>query len=125
MSGGGPTVLVVEDHSGVLALAVAVLEHAGWQVLQAGSAAEAQTVLEQHGVDVVVSDVSLPGGTGAVPTYAADARGRTPGVVYMSGDTARARLRNQAGTEHARFLSKPFSPAALVDAVGAVRPQPD
>lgn len=106
----------------MLALAVAVLEHAGWQVLQAASAAEAEKLLERHAVDVVVSDVSLPGGTGAVPTYAADARGRAPGVVYMSGDTARARLRNQPGTEHARFLSKPFSPGALVDAVGAARP---
>jgi DNA-binding NtrC family response regulator len=114
-------VLVVEDHAGVLALAVAVLEHAGWHVLQADSAAEAETVLGACEVDVVVSDVSLPGGTGAVPTYPADIRGRAPGVVYMSGDTARARLRGQRGTENAQFLAKPFSPAALVDAVGAAR----
>lgn len=115
--------LVVEDHAGVLALAVAVLEHAGWQVLQADSAGEAETLLAKREVDVVVSDVSLPGGTGAVPTYRADARGRAPGVVYMSGDTARARLRGQPGIDSAQFLAKPFSPAALVDAVGAVRPR--
>ncbi len=121
MSGGGPIVLVVEDHAGVLALAVAVLEHAGWQVLQADSATGAEMLLREREVDVVVSDVSLPGGTGAVPTYPADARGRTPGVVYMSGDTARARLRNQPGTEQAQFLAKPFSPGALVDAVGAAQ----
>lgn len=121
MSGGGPIVLVVEDHAGVLALAVAVLEHAGWQVLQAGSVADAEAILAERAVDVVVSDVSLPGGTGAVPTYPVDVRGLVPGLVYMSGDTARAKLRNQPGTQAARFLSKPFSPAALVDAVGAVR----
>jgi CheY-like chemotaxis protein len=113
----------VEDHAGVLALAVTVLEHAGWRVLQADSAAEAETILGEHEIDVVVSDVSLPGGTGSVPTYRTDVRGQAPGVVYMSGDTARARLRGQPGTEHAEFLAKPFSPAALVDAVGAVRPR--
>lgn len=104
-----------------MALAVTVLEHAGWHVLQARSVAEAETVLGENPVEVVVSDVSLPGGTGVVPTYPADALGHEPGVVYMSGDTARARIRNQPGTEHARFLTKPFSPAALVDAVGAAR----
>jgi two-component system OmpR family response regulator len=112
---------VVEDHAGVMALAVTVLEHAGWRVLQARSVAEAEALLEAHSVEVVVSDVSLPGGTGVVPTYPADAEGHEPGVVYMSGDTARARVRSQPGTERARFLTKPFSPGALVDAVGAAR----
>jgi CheY-like chemotaxis protein len=118
--GASSTVLVVEDHAGVLALAVAVLENAGWCVLQAGSAEDAVALLGETAVDVIVSDVSMPGGTGEVPTYPADSRGLRPGVVYMSGDTARARVERQPGTENAHFLTKPFAPNALIEAVAAV-----
>lgn len=111
------TALVVEDHPGVMALTVALLQGAGWDVLEAGSAAEAHRLLAGHGVDVVLSDVSMPGGTGEVPTYGSDAQGRSPGVVYMSGDTKRAVLRGQPGTENATFLEKPFEPEALLAAV--------
>lgn len=112
------TVLVVEDHPGVMALAVAVLEAAGWTVVQATSAAAARGLLAQSDVDAILSDVAMPGGAaGEVPTYGSDVRGRRPGVVYMSGDTARASVHAQPGTEGALFLQKPFAPAALLAAL--------
>ena len=111
------TVLVVEDHRGVRALAVAVLERAGWTVVEATSPAAARVVLAEQEVDVILSDIAMPGGTGEVPTYPADVRGRRPGLVYMSGDTARAAVRRQPGTEGARFLEKPFAPETLVEAL--------
>ena len=113
------TALVVEDHPGVMALAVALLEGAGWSVVQATSAGAASTLLAERAVDVILSDVAMPGGNGEVPTYANDARGRKPGVVYMSGDTARAAVQDQRGTEGALFLQKPFAPTALLDALTA------
>lgn len=100
-----------------MALAVAVLEGAGWQVVGATSAAAAHALLSDTDVDVILSDVALPGGAGEVPTYAGDARGRRPGLVYMSGDTARAAVHRQPGTENALFLQKPFDPAALLAAL--------
>lgn len=111
------TVLVVEDHPGVMALAVVVLEGAGWKVIQATSASEGRSRLGEAEIDVILSDVAMPGGTGAVPTYPADTRGRKPGLVYMSGDTARASVQRQPGTEGALFLEKPFAPAALLAAL--------
>lgn len=111
------TALVVEDHPGVLALASVLLEGAGWEVVEAVSAGEAHAVLREQAIDVILSDISMPGGTGEVPTYPTDARGRRPGVVYMSGDTKRAALRKQPGTEDAIFLEKPFAPAALLVAL--------
>lgn len=116
------TVLVVEDHPGVMALAVVVLEGAGWNVVQATSAADARSRLTEREIDVVLSDVAMPGGMGEVPTYPRDARGRRPGLVYMSGDTARASVEAQPGTEGARFLQKPFAPAALLAALADVSP---
>lgn len=111
------TVLVVEDHPGVMALAVAVLEGAGWTVVAASSAADGQSRLAEIEVDVVLSDVAMPGGTGEVPTYSSDVRGRRPGIVYMSGDTVRAAVHAQPGTDGALFLEKPFAPAALLAAL--------
>jgi two-component system response regulator FlrC len=111
------TVLVVEDHPGVMALAVEVLEGAGWSVVRASSASEAHSRLAEAEIDAVVSDVQLPGGNGEVPTYAGDARGRRPRLVYMSGDTARAAVQRQPGTEGARCLEKPFAPEALLAAL--------
>lgn len=111
------TVLVVEDHPGVMALAVVVLEGAGWTVVEASSAAEARERLGEREIDVILSDVAMPGGTGEVPTYPDDVRGARPGLVYMSGDTARAAVRAQPGTEAARFLEKPFEPETLLAAL--------
>lgn len=111
------TVLVVEDHPGVMALAVVVLEGAGWTVVEAASAADARSRLAETEIDVVLSDVAMPGGTGEVPTYPGDVRGHKPGIVYMSGDTARAAVHAQPGTEGALFLEKPFAPAALLAAL--------
>lgn len=101
----------------MMALTAAVLEREDFRVLQARTADEARAALAAAEVDVIVSDVSMPGGRGEVPVYGADARGLFPGLVYMSGDTARASVHRQPGTERALFLSKPFTAEALVDAV--------
>ncbi|HEX3806097.1 MAG TPA: ATP-binding protein [Gaiellaceae bacterium] len=115
----GTTVLVVDDHPAVRSLAVAVLEGAGYNVLEAANTSEAGEVLGDHAVDAIVSDIVLPGGGAAAPTYPADARGRSAGVVYMSGYTADM-LRGSVLTAQARFLEKPFSPAALLASTAAV-----
>jgi hypothetical protein len=115
----GTTVLVVDDHPAVRSLAVAVLEGAGYNVLEAANTSEAGEVLGDHAVDAIVSDIVLPGGGAAAPTYPADARGRSAGVVYMSGYTADM-LRGGVLTAQARFLEKPFSPAALLASTAAV-----
>lgn len=58
----GQTVLVVEDDQTVRMLAVEVIEDAGFEVIQAISADEAISILENRlDIRLVFSDINLPG----------------------------------------------------------------
>jgi two-component system, response regulator PdtaR len=57
-----PTVLIVEDEALVRTLGCDVLESAGFEVLEAETADQAVTLLEEHqGVDLLFSDIDMPG----------------------------------------------------------------
>jgi CheY-like chemotaxis protein len=57
----GLAVLVVEDDEDLLALQAAALEKAGAHVWTATNGHDALSILRQHMVDVIVSDIGLPG----------------------------------------------------------------
>jgi DNA-binding response OmpR family regulator len=82
----GQTVLVVEDEVLVRMLVVQTLEDAGYTVHEAGEARRAMEVLAAHGgIDLVVTDVGLPGLNGR--QLAQQARDRQPGlkILFMTG----------------------------------------
>ena len=56
-----PTVLVVEDEELVRALISEYLQDCGYKVLEAGDAREAISLLLAHHIDIVFSDVRMPG----------------------------------------------------------------
>jgi CheY-like chemotaxis protein len=118
----GETVLVVEDHEGVLVLTQRVLEEAGFEVITATSVDEAADLIAQHAIDVVLTDLVMPGGTGERIAGAKDTRGLIPPVIYMSGYTEATASRDGLLQSGAAFLEKPFTPSALLSAVaGALR----
>lgn len=122
-------VLVVEDEEIVRELAVDSLERAGFRVLAAAGGAEAISLVDrlEETIDVLVTDLVMPGMSGS--ECAARILDRRPetAVVLMSGytDAERVGLDEDDG---AAYLQKPFSAAALVDAVtaaaGAARDRP-
>ncbi|MDH4427216.1 MAG: response regulator [Acidovorax sp.] len=63
--GGAWTVLCVDDEPGILSALKRVLRSEDCKVLQANGGAEALQLLEQQPVDVVVSDMRMPGMDGA------------------------------------------------------------
>ena len=96
----GGHVLVVDDTEAVRKLARTLLEQDGYDVLEAADAAEARQVAAgSFRIDLLLTDLVMPGGSGA-GLYAELARSR-PGlrVIYMSGytDDAAARDRIAAG----------------------------
>ena len=118
---GTGTVLLVEDDPGVRALARDALEEAGFTVLAAPDGTAALRLAARHGagVDVLLTDVVMPGMSG--PELARVLRLREPAleVVFMSGYPGHELVRRGTESEGARFLQKPVEPAALVRAVAA------
>jgi PAS domain S-box-containing protein len=119
---GSETILLVEDDADVRRLAKTVLERRGYRVLEAqhGRAGLAVAAGANHAVDLVVSDVIMPGLGG--PEMADALAERHPGlrVLFISGYTDRAREQLGSPGPGRAFLAKPFTPAELADAVRAL-----
>ncbi len=61
---GGPRILVVDDEPAVRSALRVNLARAGYEVMLAGNAEEALTVLLERPVDIVLTDVTMPGAGG-------------------------------------------------------------
>jgi PAS domain S-box-containing protein len=116
----GLTVLVVEDEEALRKLTLRILEQAGYRVELAASAAEGAALLRGLEVDVILSDLVMPGAGGQTIAGIADARGSCPPIVYMSGYTEATVTRDGPLGAGSRFLEKPFTPAALLSAIAEI-----
>jgi two-component system cell cycle sensor histidine kinase/response regulator CckA len=114
--GGHETVLLVEDEAAVRTLATRALEGEGYTVLAASDGFEALRLLDTHqgALDLLLTDIVMPGMGGKDVAGLVLARHpRTP-VIYMSGYTADdlvTRGLREAGTA---FVQKPFLPDHLL-----------
>ncbi|MDO3445559.1 response regulator [Agrobacterium sp. V1] len=99
-------ILVVEDEPLILMSTVDMLIELGHEVFEAGSAEEALAVLEAEKIDVLLTDVGLPGMSGT--DLARQARERWPAmhIVFASGDDG---ARSTSGISDALQLPKPFT----------------
>jgi CheY-like chemotaxis protein len=117
--GRGEVILVIEDDPDVRDLAVQMLENLNYQTVDVGDAANAHKVLaEGKPVDLVLSDVVLPGGTSGLQ-FAEEARGMYPSIkiVFMSGYSAEAAVRNGFLGPDQVLLNKPFQRSQLATAL--------
>ncbi|WP_090561792.1 PAS domain-containing protein [Belnapia rosea] len=119
---GNATVLVVDDDAAVRLVTVTLLRDLGYEVLEAaGSDAALIQAVASERLDLVVSDVTMPGGDG--PEFITRLLVERPGVpvVYVSGYADRYPL------EADKVLAKLFTPAELglrvLQALGRIRPQ--
>ena len=122
-SRGGEAVLLVEDEAEVRDLMRKVLSARGYAVLEADQADLALVQADGRGtpVQLVISDVILPGDTGG-RALAGLLSSRHPGMrfLFISGYTVGAVRHSGMLPEGARFLQRPFSPEALARAVREV-----
>ena len=116
------TVLLVEDEELVRSLARRVLEKKGYRVFVAPSGADALDLFPTipARVDLVVTDVVMPGMGGR--ELAGRLRDQHPGlrVLFMSGYTADEVLRQGIEAEAEHFIQKPFTPDGLARKVREV-----
>jgi two-component system, cell cycle sensor histidine kinase and response regulator CckA len=107
---GSETILVVEDAPEMREVTRDFLTTYGYNVLDAGSAAEAVAIMDQRPapIDLLITDVVMPGESG--PKLAARLALKQPGlkVLYVSGYTANAIVHHGLVDPGIAFLQKPF-----------------
>src|SRR5216110_240952 len=119
---GSETVLLAEDEPAVRAIAQQALERHGYTVLAAPSGAAALALAAQHAatIDLLLTDVVMPGMSGR--DLADRLTAQRPGirVLYISGYTDNAIVRHGMLEPGLAYLQKPFRPHALVRKVREV-----
>jgi len=121
-SGGGETILVVEDDVSVRALACRILRGRGYTVMEASNGKEALAAVRActQQIDLVITDVVMPEMSGA--ELASQLEAVRPGIriLYVSGYANRG-MESQAKLDpRVAFLQKPFTIQQLVRKVQSV-----
>ena len=116
------TILVVDDEPVVLALVASILEHAGYDVLRAGSPHEALRIGLEHtaSIDLLLADVIMPGLSG--PALAEEFAAVHPETrwLFMAGLPDSDEIADRIIARGKPFLPKPFFPRVLVGKVEEV-----
>jgi CheY-like chemotaxis protein len=116
---GVGTILVVDDHPQIRRLAGTILQRRGYTVLLAEGPADALALCATHAgsIDVLLSDITMPGMTGQQLAEAVRAQRPDTRVLYMSGFANDAVQHHGFLAESVAFVSKPFTPDSLAEAV--------
>jgi DNA-binding NtrC family response regulator len=112
------TILLVEDEPFVREATCGILESAGFEVLTVEDAREAMKVYEEckRRIDLVMTDMMLPGGTGQ--QLGQDLRQRSPEVVVLvTSGYGNPEYETEAPESRTYFLAKPYSKRTLVEKI--------
>lgn len=110
----GKTLLVVDDEADLREIVSSELEFMGATVFQAENVSNAKSIMEQHKIDLIVSDIRMPGGTGVdLLNYIKAKSLNVPPIILITGfaDITVEDAFNQ-GAE--ALLSKPFKLEELI-----------
>jgi CheY-like chemotaxis protein len=117
----GGNIMLVEDDTGVRAFTARVLEARNFVVFAAGSPAEAMALFDRVGpqLDLVISDVVLPGGGGLRLIEELRARRADLRVLVSSGYLDDRSRREDLMARGVPYLAKPYTIGELLAAVDA------
>jgi two-component system, cell cycle sensor histidine kinase and response regulator CckA len=119
---GTETIVLVEDDESVRNLVRVMLESKGYDVLAAAGAEEAERLCAERpeGVDLLLSDVVMPGVNGRLLAERLAAITPSLRVLFMSGYSDEAVYRHGEISPHAWFIEKPFTDRTLARKVREV-----
>jgi PAS domain S-box-containing protein len=115
----GETVLLVEDEANVRAAVRRMLDRSGYTVLEAANGGEALHIFERSAerIDILLTDVVMPGQGGRALAEQLTARRPRLRVLFMSGYTDDEILQRGLLQPDAAFLEKPVTPDRLARAL--------
>jgi CheY-like chemotaxis protein len=110
----GTLVLVVDDEPAVRDLIAGILDRSGYRVLTAPSASEAIAIVEREQVDVVLTDVNMPGSISGLELIE-ELHARKPSlpIIPVTGSADEANLQEALDRGAAGFITKPFKAAEI------------
>jgi DNA-binding response OmpR family regulator len=122
MSAERPTVLVVDDEEDLRDIMRRMLDRRGFDTLVAGDSEQAIEVCRAHpgDIDVLVTDLGLPGASGGELSRAAIALRPRMGVVYISGLPKDIAVSKGLIADDALWVKKPFTADLLIEALRVV-----
>ena len=117
-----PTVLVVDDEEDLRDIMRRMLERRGFDTLIAGDSQQAITACREHpgDIDILVTDLGLPGVSGGELSRSATELRPTMSVVYISGLPKEIAVADGLIGEDALLVKKPFSSEVLVQTLRSV-----
>jgi CheY-like chemotaxis protein len=107
--GGSETILIVEDEPSLRALLAGYVRESGYRVLEAASVQEAIATARDQDIDLLVTDIVMPGGGGQTLASALSVSYPGLGIIFMSGYADSASLQEAARRPGVTFVPKPFT----------------
>jgi DNA-binding response OmpR family regulator len=111
--------LIVDDDPAVRQLLATILGFEGWEVSSAGDGETALDAAASTHPDVVLVDVSMPGISGYEVCRRLKESSSPPRVIMVTGRASSGEAGKATGAGADGYLTKPFSPAELLDVVAA------
>lgn len=118
-----PAVLIVDDDAHVATLIARIVRRRGCHAHVATSPVAALDLAASHPIDLVISDVQMPGLRGPELLARLHTIGVDCPVLFISGDASLATVEDSLTMPRALFLPKPFTPDELSDAIWAALAQ--
>lgn len=116
------TILVVEDDIALRDVMLHMLSQQGFAVLVAGTAYEALNILRQRPVDLLLTDIIMPGMDGV--DLAKEARKLHAGLKVLFATAYMQVALKRAAGHHGPVLYKPFRDGELIKAVKSLLQTP-
>lgn len=111
-------IVVAEDDPHILRLISMWLQRQGYTVLEARNGVAARALIEVEPVDVLVTDVNMPGLDGVALIEAVVQAGRVRrGVIVLTNRWDHSEIRDRLAQWGVQVLPKPFSPSRLSEVV--------
>ena len=116
-----PLIVVMDDDAGTRMLVSQVLKKDGHEVLAAEDGAKGLALICEHKPDLVVSDVQMPelNGFQVLEQVRADDRIASTPIILLTSLAERGHMRHGMTTGADDYLTKPFTPMELREAVNA------
>ncbi len=120
-----PTVLVVDDEEDLRDIMRRMLERRGFATLVAGDREQAIAVCQDHPgvIDVLVTDLNLPGDSGGELARTVSELRPEMGVVYISGLPKDIAVTKGLIGPDALLVKKPFTSDLLLEALRSILDQ--